>query len=177
MAKAIAERPNRRLSYQEENSQYKAEALSADIDGKITALKATATRNGVDLYNLPEVQERTFAYMKSCAAAGAFPSVMGLSALGLGHSRQNVNKFLREHPETPSARFLELAKDVFADILSNSALFHRADCVQAIFQLKNNHAFADRIEVVPEVKTSPLGPEIDQAELERRILETVVLDD
>lgn len=177
MTKAIAERPNRRLSYQEENSQYRGEALAADINDKITALKSAAKRDSTNLYDLKAIQERTFAYMRSCAAAEAFPSVMGLAALGFGCSRQYLNKFIREHPEAESSKFIELTKDVFADLLTNNALFRRADCVQAIFQLKNNHSFADRLEIVPEVKTDPLGELVDPEALRKRIEDNIVIDD
>ena len=42
-----------------------------------------------------------------------------------------------------------MATDLFADVLTNQSLHNNANPVQALFQLKNNHAFADRVEIQP----------------------------
>ena len=46
---------------------------------------------------------------------------------------------------------IEMAYDLFADIITNQSLHNNANGIQALFQLKNNHSFADRVEIEPVV--------------------------
>ena len=160
--------PNRRLSYKEESDILKSESLAADIDVKIDALKRTTERGKVDFSDLHQVQERTFEYMAACKKATIYPSAMGLASLAYGYSTRGMNKYLAEHPDEPSAQFIELVKSSFADILTNAALFRNADTTQVIFQLKNQNNFVDRVQLEPIQPTSPLGESADaQALMER----------
>lgn len=64
-----------------------------------------------------------------------------------------------------------------ADILTNAALYRNADAAMAIFQLKNHFDHADAVQIDIPQGNGPLGPQMDPQELERRISESVVLDD
>lgn len=176
MTQALAERPNRRLNYKQESDVHKGEMLAANIQTTIEALERTANRERVNLCDVDQVKARTLEYLQACKTAEVFPSVMGLAAFGFGYSRQGLNKFLRQHPNEVSAQFIEMAKDTFADVLTNQSLYRNADAAQAIFQLKNHNDFADRLEIQPVAPESPLGPEPTQAALEAK-LEGLVVDD
>lgn len=167
MTEAISEKPNRRI-YKAESDELKGEALAADIDSKTEALRRTASRSRVDLNDLHQVQDRTFQYMDACRAAMSFPSVLGLAALGYGYTAQGLNKYLREHPESPSAQFIEIVKLSFADILTNQALYRNADTTQVIFQLKNLHGYSDRIQVEPIQQEGPLGDVLTPEEIQAK---------
>lgn len=177
MADEIAERPNRRLNYKEQSDEHKGKALSADIRSKTDALKLAASRERVDFRNLHQVQQRVYEYMAACEKAESFPSVQGLAAYGFGCSRQWLNRFLKEHPNSNVSQFIEMVKDSFSDILTNQSLYRNCDSVQAIFQMKNNHDFADRLQIEPLQPVDPLGDAPDIDELTKRIAGTVVLDD
>ena len=168
MTQRLAERPNRRLNYKEQSDVHRGEALSADIENRIVALKQTAGRQRVDFNDLSQVQERTYSYLEACKQAEAFPSVQGLAVLAYGYSRQGLNRFLREHPDAPAAQFVEMAKDIIVDILTNQSLYRNCDSVQAIFQMKNNHDFADRVQVEAVTAQNPLGGQVDQQALMER---------
>lgn len=167
MAQAIANRPNRRLNYKEQSDEHKAESLSADIESKIMGLKQTAERERVDLNNLSEVRERTYQYMEACKQAGAFPSVQGLAVYAYGFTRQGLNRYLRLNSDTPTSIFIEMVKDSIADILVNQSLYKNCDSIQALFQLKNNHDFSDRVQIEP-ITTDPFGGQVDSQELAQR---------
>ena len=47
--------------------------------------------------------------------------------------------------------FIDRTKDVIADILTNAGLYNNANSIQVLFQLKNHHSFADRVEIEPVV--------------------------
>lgn len=136
--------------YKAEADAHKGEVLQQDILAQLGALQATEQRRKVDLRSLEDVRQRTYDYLNACAAAEAFPSVMGLAVHGYGISRQALNQFLlRNNNEV--TEFIDRTKDVIADILTNASLYNNANAVAVIFQLKNSHSFADRVEIEPVV--------------------------
>lgn len=173
MEKAM--KPNNRI-YKAESDELKAAALSSDIGNRIKALNSVIEVGRVDLWNYEQVRERTFQYLSACMATASYPTVMGLASLAYGYSTQGLNQFLRKHPDSPTAEFVETVKTIFADILTNQGLMRNADTTQVIFQLKNQNNFQDKIVVEPAPEKSPLD-QIDAEALQRRIEATVVLDD
>ena len=162
--------------YKAEADKLRTEAIRTDIGNHVDQLR-TAAKGKVDLNDLEDVKQRTFAYLEACAQTATFPSVMGLAAVGFGISRRTLNKYIANHPESASAEFLLEAKDVFADTLTNAALQRNADAASVIFQLKNHYDHADTIQVSPVVDGNPLGMDPDQRALEDRIMGSVVVDD
>ncbi len=160
--------------YKEISDEHRAELVSADVRRKAQALERHNSR--VDLSDLDKVKERTQAYLAACAESGTIPNVLGLASYGLGCSRQWLNEFVRTHPHSPTAEYIETAKDAFADILINASLNRAADATMGIFVLKNCAGFRDRFEIEPVTPDDPLGAEPDQAALEARI-EGLVVDD
>jgi len=171
IAAVLADKPRSKL-YPEVSREVKTEAISDDVNRKSAALLRNMDR--VDLNDLQAVRERTETYLQSCADSGTFPTVMGLSSLGFGVSRQWLNEYLRTHPNAPAADFIERTKDLFADILSNAALSRTAAETMSIFILKNCAGFVDKLEIAPRTPESPLGAEVDQAALEAKLLDVVI---
>ena len=118
------------------------------------ALRQALNAPRVDLSDTEKVQERTFMYLEACAQSSSFPSVMGLSG-AMGCSRQNLNQWLLSHPGHPTTDFVNMTKDVMADILTNASLFNSANAIQVIFQLKNHFEHSDRVEIAPIVQNQP----------------------
>ena len=134
--------------YKAEADAHKGEALRMDIMTQLNTLQASEQRRKVDLRSLEDVRLRTYEYMEACAEAEVFPSVMGLAVHGFGISRQALNQFLlRNNNEV--TEFIDRTKDVIADILTNAGLYNNANSIQVLFQLKNHHSFADRVEIEP----------------------------
>ena len=115
--------------------------------------------------------------MECCKEAQAIPTVSGLSVFALGVTRQALNLYLREHPNTPTALFLSQVKDCFSDVLETSALTRNIDSVMSIFVMKNDHDRADRVQLEPVITAQPLGAEPDVDALAERINGSVVVDD
>lgn len=134
--------------YKAEADAHKGEALQLDIMAQLEALQASEQRKKVDLRNIADVKQRTYDYLSACAAAEAFPSVMGLAVHGYGISRQALNQYLLRN-DNEVTEFIDRTKDVIADILTNASLYNNANAVAVIFQLKNSHSFADRVEIEP----------------------------
>lgn len=155
--------------YKEVANACKAEAISADIAHKRQSLFAASERDRVDFSNLEDVKRRTSEYLTACEQNASFPSFMGLANYGYGISRNSLYKYLRAHPGTATAEFIETARDTIADILSAASLRRDADAATAIFILKNCHGFVDKLEIEHETSTSPLGPKANLEELQRQI--------
>lgn len=132
--------------YKTQSDAHKGDQLQADIANRIVALQETTNREKVDFANLSQVKERTYLYLEACKEASVFPSVMGLAVHGFGVSRQALNQYLLTHNNATTA-FIELTKDVIADILTNASLYNNANTIASIFQLKNSHAFSDKVEI------------------------------
>ena len=161
--------------YKEISDEHRAALVSADIRRKADALAEQKGR--VELSDINQVKARAQEYLSACAESGTFPSILGLSALGFGCSRQWVNDYLRANPNSESAQYIEKLKDAFADILVNASLGRSADSTMGIFVLKNCAGFRDRYELEPVTTAQPLGDTADRAALEARIAGSVVVDD
>lgn len=166
----------RRKIYKEVSDQHRGELLAADLERKIAGLRETIRRDRADWGNLEQVQSRCLEYLQRCQEAKCLPTVGGLSVFALGYTRQRLNAYMRENPDTPTTQFLMQIKDLLADTLETGALNRNLDSVMAIFTMKNDHDRADRVQLEPVV-SEPLGTTPDQRALEERIMGSVVVDD
>lgn len=151
--------------YKAAADQHKGEELSANLENRIEALKTSTQRGPVDWNNIEQVKERVFSYLTACAQSKTYPSIMGLSFHGFGISRQALCKYLSKYPDSLSAIFISMTKDLIADLLTNAALYRNADPVSVIFQLKNHFEHSDKLQLEPIRQESPLGSEVSAAEL------------
>lgn len=163
------ESPGRRKIYKEASDEHKGGVLAADLERKALALRESIRKNRVDWDNLEDVQRRCLEYLETCKEAQSIPTVSGLAVFALGVSRQGLNEYLRAHPSTGTAQFLQQMKDIFADTLETSALNNNINSIMTIFILKNDHDRADRVQVEPVKPADPLGPLMPQEELEERL--------
>ena len=155
MSEQVANGKRTKDIYKVQAEQFKAEQLSQDIGRAVYALSQPEAEAGrVDFSNVEDVRRRIVDYLKACQLSGTYPSVQGLASFGFGISRQALNQWLRRDKNSGSevAQLIGRATDMFADILTNQSLHNNANGIQALFQLKNNHAFADRVEVEPIIE-------------------------
>lgn len=156
--------------YKEVSTELKGNLLADDLDRKARALRESIRQNRVNLDDLQDVQRRALKYLEDCKASKTIPTTSGLAVYSLGMSRQNLNLYLRTHPDTPTAQFLQQVKDVFADTLETAALTNNINTIMAIFVLKNDHDRADRVEIEPiKAQTGPLGEQLDEKALTERL--------
>lgn len=156
----------KRKIYKTQADEHKTETLQREILLQVRGLEKSEQRDKVNFKDPQDVKNRTYDYLEACAAAGVFPSIMGLAVHGYGISRQALNQYLHKNEGSESAEFILKAKDVIADILVNSSLYNNANPVQAIFQLKNHFQHADRVELEP-IKEN-IQPEISSEEIIKR---------
>lgn len=173
MAEALAADKNKNGSkskvYKEISDEHKGEQITQSVSSKALSLKKAINAPKVDLSDTERVQERTFMYLEACSLSSCFPSVMGLSG-ALGCSRQNLNRWLLSHPGHPTTDFVNMTKDVMADILTNASLYNNANAVAVIFQLKNHFEHSDRVEISPVVQNQFDSNDYSAEDIRRRYL-------
>ena len=155
--------------YKELSDKHKGEQIAQSVSSKALSLKQAINAPKVDLSNTEKVQERCFMYLEACSLSSCFPSVMGLSG-ALGCSRQNLNRWLLSHPGHSTTDFVNMAKDVMADILTNASFYNNANAVAVIFQLKNHFEHADRVEIAPVVQNQLDTDDYNAEDIRRRYL-------
>lgn len=147
MLSDLSESEKKRRIYKTESEEFKKQELAVDIGRAITLFDTDRVK--VNLNDAEEVRQRIIDYFKACQATGIFPSVQGLATHGFGISRQALNQWRRrrDNYKLDSAKLIDIACDSMADILTNQSLHNNCNPVQSLFQLKNNHAFSDRVEL------------------------------
>lgn len=141
-------------NYKIVSDEHKGETLANSIMQQARGLLESEERGRVNFSNYDDVRARTYNYFTACAQAETYPSVMGLAVHGFGISRQALNQFLKSNPQSAAAEFINRAKDVMADILTNASLYNNANAVQALFQLKNHFGHYDKIEIAAEAPSA-----------------------
>jgi len=114
--------------------------------------------------NLPELQQQTALYMKTCAEAGIPPSIESL-CLALGYSRSGIYKHQALYPDSPVSEWLEKVTDIFAGIIDNGAMLSHLAPAPAIFRLKSVHSRKESFELVPQNNENLFQPKMTNAEM------------
>lgn len=158
--------------YKAISNELRGEQISQSVHNKSSALRQSIAAPRVNLSDTEAVQERTFIYLDACEIAQCLPSVMGLSG-AMGCSRQNLNQWLLAHPEHQTTNFINMVKDLMANILTESSLCNDINPVMAIFTLKNHFEHADRVEIAPVVNNQFGCDEYSADEIRKRYLPPV----
>lgn len=159
--------PGKQRLYKSDDPGKSAAALSSDIENRITMLQTVDGRTRVPWNDLETIKARVSMYFLACAESHTFPTVAGLANRGLGVSKRRLNEFL-SHSNSESAEFLQVTKDVIADIMVNSALTNHCNSIMAIFELKNSSGYRDSLEL-QATAPPPAAAELDPAELQRQL--------
>lgn len=133
--------------YKAESAAFVNSQLSALINRTTQELADISSTPEVSLRDVEEVKRRTILYMKACEEACAFPSIMGLSR-SMGLSRQAVYDCMWRKSPPETAAWLEVCRDTFSDILSESALKNNCNSIVSIFLQKAVYGLRESVEVV-----------------------------
>lgn len=107
--------------------------------------------------NTTEVIKRTENYVQQCAAISKLPSIKGL-CVALGISSRTFYNWINQHPSHPTTEYLELAKDIFADLLEEAGLNNAVNNISSIFILKSQHQYQETNNITLQaMPTAPLG--------------------
>ena len=169
MADEVANGKRSKDIYKIQAEEFKKAELEKDIGRALNALSEPDAER-VDFSNVEDVRRRIVDYFKACQIASVYPSVQGLASFGFGISRQALNQWRQrdKNRHTEAAALIERACDMMADILTNQSLHNNANPVQSLFQMKNNHSFADKIEIQPVIDDVKREDEFSADDIRRR---------
>ena len=153
--------------YAERASAERDTIISRSVENQIAALRKAKPK--IDWNNLEQVKARALLYLEACAKSQSVPSVMGLAVHGFGVSRQALNEWIKQHPDSETADFIKRVKDCIADSLTDSSLHNSVNPIMAIFQLKNHHEHSDRVEIEP-VPHVPVETEFSAEDIRKRYM-------
>lgn len=146
-------------------------------------LTAIVTSGAERLQNMPkkcriddtkEVIKRTETYVKECAAISKLPSIKGLCVC-LGIASRTYYQWLKDHPNHPTTEYLELTRDIFADLLEEAGLNNAVNNISSIFILKSQHHYQESNNITLQaIPSTPLGEPKTLVEIQSAIDSDVV---
>lgn len=138
------------------------EKISALVSDMADGLqKVTDPESRIQLRDTEIVQRITIQYVRVCANTSTLPTMSGL-AKALGCTRQALNKYIKEHPGTPTEEWLTDFSDTCAEVMMQAALSGSVSPVPAIFIAKSRFNWRDAITIentVPAPLSESLSPE------------------
>ena len=135
--------------YREQSSQF--------VDGQLQELvsmgteelaRIADTREVIDLYDVDKLKQRTVLYCKSCSDTSTIPTFSGL-ARSMGVSTEGLNDIMRRRPNSPSAEWLRITHDAFADMMAGAALRNLTNPIVSIFSLKSRSGWKETLAIEP----------------------------
>lgn len=151
--------------YKAESAEFVDDRLTALISKTTAELAGAATAEPVGLRDTDEVKRRTVLYLKACEETATFPSVSGL-ARSMGLTRRAIYRCIERRSPSATAEWLELVRDTFSDILSESALRNNCNSITAIFLQKALYGLRETVELVATQQPSVYGEQKTIEELE-----------
>lgn len=120
--------------------------------------------------DLTLIKQRTAGYINECKVNSTLPTWTGLAAR-LGVTRCTVNEWLKDTNYPDTQQYMKFVKQVFADIMEQSALDGSVDKIFSMFLLKSTHEYQETNKVVIEAKPNQYGEELTDDEIESLIEE------
>lgn len=167
MVEAAGEKRKQSKLYRAESAEFVDGRIKALISKTAAELAEVATTEPVSLKDTEKVKERTMLYLMACQNAACVPTIVGL-ATSMGLSRQAIYDCIWSQSPLYTAKWLELCKDAFSNLLTEAALRGETEKITSIFVQKAVYGLKESIEIIAK-NNSPLGPPVDPEELERRI--------
>lgn len=122
------------------------------------------------------VIKRTEEYVMECAAISKLPSVKGLCG-ALGICSKTFYNWLNNHPKHPTTEYLEMTKDIFADLLEEAGLNNAVNNISSIFILKSQHQYQETSNIsLQAIPYDPLGEPKTITEIQAAIDSDIVDD-
>ena len=169
----IAQRQKSRIfstANRDENDIKLSELVTASVED---LARAAEEMNTISLSDTKTVKARTLLYVRACADAGNLPTFSGLMR-SLGMTGEAGYSYRRNHPESPTAKWLELYHDYCADLLADAGLKGAVHPVFGIFVEKSRNFWRDTI-TVETVSRDPIGGALSPEELAEKYQKYVEL--
>ena len=155
--------------YRAEADEIKDEAISHSINHALQEIRRADTRKKVSLDDTATVKAFAEAYLESCAVASVFPS-MASFAMSIGHTRENLYRYMERHPDSETGKFLIQLHDQFSTVLAENSLRNNSNAIVSIFLLKSLCGYKDTQTFELVQNTSSDTPSVDEIALRANLL-------
>ena len=149
--------------YKAESAAFVDEQLSALVKKTTEELAEVATSKPISLKDIDEVKKRTILYLRACEETSTIPSVMGL-ARSMGLTRQALYDCIWRGEPKDTAKWLELCRDAFSDLLAQAGLRNACNGITAIFLEKALYGLRETTEIIAKREDSTVLGETLTAE-------------
>lgn len=113
----------------------------------------------INLKDLEMVRKVAVSYTAACAESGTIANKTGLCR-AMGISRQAVDWFMKHNPGEPSAEYLTMVFDAYAEALSAASLAGAVHPIVSIFLLKAISGYRDTVSLEAAPARDPLGERV-----------------
>lgn len=160
--------------YKAQSAEFSEHRISELIGKTTKELGEVAKTEPISLSDTEKVRERTLLYLRACQEAAVLPSIAGL-ARSMGLARRSLYHCIENRSPAATADWLEICRDAFSDVLSDTALRNDCNSIVAIFLQKALYGLRESVEIIAKTE-NPIGDEISQDVLTERIMGSVVDD-
>lgn len=140
------------------------------------AAELAAMPQKINLKDLEMVRNVAVAYTAACAENGTIANKTGLCR-AMGVTRQGVDWFLSHNPSEPSAEYLTMVFEAFAEALSAASLAGAVHPIVSIFLLKAISGYRDTVSIEPAPERDPLGDRVKAETIMARYKDLLELPD
>lgn len=139
--------------YSTANKSESAKKIS-EIVTKSNGMLRESLGHNIDIHNLQQIADSTYAYFDYCAQHGIMPSFRRL-ANWFGYSYRYLYQIIDK--QSPEGKYLDLIRDAIKDNLEQAALVNAVNNISAMFILKTQHDYVEATKVILEPSDSLLG--------------------
>ena len=133
--------------YKAEVRQMSDDGITKSVQKAIHIVKSADSTGRVNLEDTNKVKSIVGAYLETCAFESVIPSMTDI-AMCLGHTRQNMYRFMRDRRDSETGKFLQQVHDIIANTLADNALKGNVNNITAIFLLKALYGLSETENIV-----------------------------
>lgn len=156
--------------YKQASAEFVDQQITDMVTETAQELERAAKAEPVSLTDTDRVIEITLDYVRACAQASTVPSIVGLSR-SLGMTRAAIYDVITRGSQKATARWLEIVKDSFSEMLGNSALRNGTNTITSIFLLKALYDYRESNEIIVKSEQGQTLTDEDRAEMARQLAE------
>lgn len=147
MIEYVSEKRNNSKLYKAEVRQMSDDGITKSVQKAIHIVKSADSTGRVNLEDTNKVKSIVGAYLETCAFESVIPSMTDI-AMCLGHTRQNMYRYMRDRQDSETGKFLQQVHDIIANTLADNALKGNVNGIVSIFLLKALYGLSETENIV-----------------------------
>ena len=133
--------------YKAESAELNKQAISELVTAAADGMDRIASSEKISLADAEAVKAMTRLYMRHCAQKSMLPTMSGLAGC-LGCTRNAMYNFIKRHPDSETAIWLQDYSDRCGEIMMQAALSGNVQAIPAIFTAKSRYGWKENEEPI-----------------------------